>query len=226
MLEECEQRTGISADCGGEGGPVLACSRRGECRWFAGACIADDFEASPCPADDVCCLEDYPFDASWKHFTPEDASVFGFLLGFGTGTWDAARASTLNVSLDSSLAASTPTLSCTEVAPGGPCGDVRDVRRVLDGSLVIWLSGPNNLAGWKLWIEAIRDTDGALVARTCRVPFADGITYACDHLSDPECASSGLLELSAWPEDEESLAALSLRLTASFASGGFLELAL
>lgn len=225
-LEECEQRTTVSADCGGEGGPVLACSRRGECRWFAGACVAEGFEATPCAADDVCCLEGYPFDASWKDPTPEDSSVFDFLFGFGTSPWDVARATTLDVALDPSLAASTPTMACTEAAPGGPCDELRDARRGLDGSLVVWLSGPANLSGWHLWLEASRDVDGALVARTCRVPFVDGVFYACDYASEPECASSGQLELSAWPEDDASLASLALHLTASFPSGGSIDLTL
>src|SRR5262245_7773616 len=54
------------ADCGGTGdAPILACrmlSDWRECRWFAGGCVATGYEPSPCPPDDVCCRDNFPFD--------------------------------------------------------------------------------------------------------------------------------------------------------------------
>src|SRR5687767_8928731 len=69
------------ADCGGDGDPRFACSPDHGCRWFQDGCVAVGFEASPCPADDICCVDDWPFadgayPAAWRS-----------LYGLGTAPW-------------------------------------------------------------------------------------------------------------------------------------------
>lgn len=55
-----------SADCGGDGEPVFACEpESATCRWFRGACVAEGFVVSDCPASDRCC-----------HATPEGTWPF------------------------------------------------------------------------------------------------------------------------------------------------------
>lgn len=55
-LEDCGAIGVYSADCGGDGTPTFACDPTlGTCRWFSGACVAQGYVASDCPASDPCC---------------------------------------------------------------------------------------------------------------------------------------------------------------------------
>lgn len=56
-LETCDYGL-FHADCGGAGGPTLACDRvSGACRWFATSVVADHHEVSDCAPENVCCHE-------------------------------------------------------------------------------------------------------------------------------------------------------------------------
>lgn len=213
-IDACDRGVGW-ADCGGsDAAPVLACSRESPgCFWFAGGCVARGFEASPCPASDVCCQDDYPFDASWRDATPEDAAVHDFLVGLGTEPWDATRSMVIEVSVDPAIDTDVPSMTCSDDAlgAGGPCDGVERGTVALPGSVVVVLSGAPNLSGWSLVIEARRGSDGVVSARACRYAFVDGVSYTCP-AGELRCADGGTLELSSWPVDD----ALDGHLVATF----------
>jgi hypothetical protein len=125
-LEDCAALGVYSADCGGEGEPVLACDEEnGACRWFAGACVAARHRASDCPASDPCCHAtadgDWPFADGWM---PTSTSVFApYVLRedvatIGRTPVTATTPANLAVTVDPSFVASaTPSVECTGEIP-------------------------------------------------------------------------------------------------------------
>ena len=58
---------GAWAECGGTtGGPIFACA--GRCFWFEHGCVAEGFTATVCPADDLCCIDGYPYRSEWSDY--------------------------------------------------------------------------------------------------------------------------------------------------------------
>ncbi len=63
------------ADCGGTAAPVFACSQQGDCRWFLAGCTPADYRRSGCPADDVCCVDEFPYTDAIDFRCPDWAAV-------------------------------------------------------------------------------------------------------------------------------------------------------
>ena len=227
-IASCE-RGAAWADCGGLGEPRFACIPDGaSCFWFVGGCVAEGYVASRCEAEDICCIGDYPYGSSWREFSLEDAPVFDFLNGWGTEPWDAVRAADLEVSI-AALPAAERAITCTGDIPGGPCGESElGVFATYGGAIVTRvISTRASSGGWTLVVEVIRDpVADAWVARACRVPFTDGITYACSTTREPTCATSGTVELAVEPSDAVDPATLRMRVAASFDDGTAIDLEL
>ena len=219
------------AECGGTAvDPVFACRRAdGRCYWFDGGCVATDFVASPCPADGVCCVgtvNPYPFDESWQTFDTAAVNVYETLYGWGTAPWDRARERNLDVVV-TPLAPTEASVACT----GGdaltpPCNDTGAnlrVTRALHGALTLTVDTTRpSLGGWSLSVEVIPDADATLHARVCRVRFTDSISPSC-RVPGAACATSGAVELDAFPADELAAASTRAHVTATFSDGSTLD---
>ncbi len=134
------------ADCGGNGEPVLGCDRStGECRWFATGVAAEDHAVSDCPASDVCCHDDWPF---------EDFSPSGEVLERARGSMSMARTAVLSregvseVRVVADLASGTRSLTMQCLGEGEPstfpCSEVGSggsVTRVGDSMIVVFERG-------------------------------------------------------------------------------------
>jgi hypothetical protein len=72
------------ADCGGAGEPRLGCSETQGCLWFSEGCVAAGFTASDCPADNICCHSNWPYDDSDMTVS----SPYSLFYGWGLGPWD------------------------------------------------------------------------------------------------------------------------------------------
>lgn len=198
------------ADCGGTAAaPVLACAESDGCRWFAGACAPADHQVSPCPADDICCLDNWPFP---DH--EEVLSLYDRLYGLGREPWDRQRAMTIPVTIDAALAEGDPTYTCSGddgiSATNDPCNGFPGYPAArMEGTLVIeapsWAT-----AGWHPFIEVDPDT---LLARVCLYEFTDVVESVCPP-KDSHCATSGSVTLSAVQP-----ATLSIRFDVQFPNG-------
>lgn len=188
----------LSATCGADAAsPTFACDpATGRCAWFTSECLAEGFEPSPCPASGVCCVDGYPFDATWREPVVSDTLVHDFLWAWGTTPWDDAREAAVTVTIDPALAAAPLAMTCTGAVPepAGPCGPTAPLRTFTAAdvpfALAIGDAGPT-FGGWNLWIESVGER-----ARVCRAPFTDGVAFTCTGVPGPDCAVSGTLVLS------------------------------
>lgn len=200
----------FSGRCGPDTGEArFACeAASGRCAWFTSACIPDGFVASACPATDLCCLDGYPFDASWREPVAPDATVQAFLLAWGTTPWDDARALDVAVRVDPGLDAAPTALHCE--GPSCELTPSRSVLRLETTTFVVLFLGNGGLGYVQLLVEVIGDR-----ARVCQRYSQDGVVYRCESGAPPRypCASSGSLTLSARPgsvPDPELLGALDV----------------
>ncbi len=79
------------AECGGTGGPLFACvdAYPNDCRWFVAGCVARGYVASSCPADDLCCHDDFPCTEGELGAGDLPAlAAGGTLFGNGTLPWN------------------------------------------------------------------------------------------------------------------------------------------
>lgn len=228
-IDDCTSGA-LWAECGGSATePVFACRRvDGRCYWFEGGCAAADFEPSPCPADDLCCIGSpfgYPFDDSWRHPDAPSTHVYDALKGWGVSPWDRARDRNVDVVI-APLAPAAASLECSGSALGAPCGDSGSDLRVFRTQHGVFtlqvVTTRGSLGGWSLSVEVIRDEDATLHARVCGIPFTDSVTFSCGPLG-PNCATSGTLELAAFPEDDAAAATARVHLVATLADGTTLE---
>lgn len=208
------------AECGGDGPARLAC-REYECLWFTGGCIADGFVASPCPAEDICCLGEWPFNEPGQPST-----LFLQFYAFGTTPWDRALSVNVTAELDASVSGTTSSLTCTgpDLGLGGnsPCtGASADVTTVVKpGTLVMAGNSGAGIAGWYPWIEFLRDDESAtLTARFCAYAFRDTLDDVCPSRDLPVCASAGSVRLNRWPAGSADLSGLVVSVDATFENG-------
>lgn len=224
-LDECVTGA-LWAECGETTArdPVFSCRRSdGRCYWFADGCVALGFESSTCPAADLCCIGEplgYPFDASWQNPDAPSASVYDALKGWGVTPWNRTRDRDVVV-VEGPIASGEPSLVCTgELGP--PCADsgsTLNVQRTLRGALTLKVNTTRpNLGGWSLSVEVIPDDDATLHARVCIIPFTDSVTFSCGPIG-PTCATSGSVELAAFPTDAAAASTTRLHVAASFADG-------
>lgn len=215
------------AECGGAAGePVFACHESGGgCLWFANGCVAVGFTASTCPADDLCCLENFPY-ASSSAAIYRSVGLATQLSEWGTLPWDRARERSVDVTL-ATLAPTTPTVSCAGIANAtmGPCdAEANSGRRYVQGEVFTARVRPNTIAigFWTLSVEVTRDADSTLRAQVCRLQSTDGTSFRCWD-SEPACAVSGTLELDAFPADDAAAATTRMHLSATFADGATID---
>lgn len=211
-------------DCGCEGEPKLACTddERGSCRWFVGGCVPVGYEASPCKAKDICCVDDWPFEerTGWDTFKQ--------LYAWGLEPWDTEREMNVSVQVDPRLVVEEMGWTCPE--GGGPaiCSSEPRMRRLDDGGSFSFRLGSEGLsfAGANVIIEVLRDPRAT--ARVCMLEYTDRKTPSCqgDLLfrgrdPNPVCASDGTLTLSAMPGNAGELEDVHGTLTATFPEGVF-----
>lgn len=211
------------AECGGAGGPTLACRPvGGQCLWFAGD-VADGFEPTRCPAEDACCVMGYPYGDAWHTPGGSAFSTEAFLYGWGSRPWDRTRERSVDVAL-APLAPSAPTMTCdatpTFRPEAGPCTPAVGVTRTWNEDVLTLTARSSSVVilFWQLSIEVIRDGDGTLAARVCRVETTDVSTFSCRDV-DPLCATSGTLTLDAFPASATAAESARIDLSVSFADG-------
>lgn len=213
------------ADCGGGAPPRFGCGPAGpyllDCLWFVGGCVAAGYTPSPCPADELCCMDEWPYS------TPgEPHGLDTYLYRFGQRPWDRDRAMAVAVAVDPSLlpAATTWTCSGVDPNPGGPNNPCNGFRGSPEGRLVdtVVLLAPNGgVGGWYPWIEVDPTRTGGPAARVCGQPYTDVVgTPTCPRHADIACATTGVLTLGRIPTTEVELAGLSARVDVGF-DGGF-----
>ncbi len=215
------------AECGGTAGePAFACYEAGGgCLWFANGCVAQGYTASTCPADGLCCVENFPYPSSSTAIY-RSIGLAMQLSEWGTLPWDRARERSIDVTL-AALPPATPTVSCTGVvnATMGPCdAEANSGRRYVQGEVFTARVRPSTIAigFWTLSIEVTRDADATLHAQVCRLQSTDYTPLHCVD-SEPACAVSGTLELDAFPTDYDTAATTRLHLSATFADGATID---
>ena len=218
---------GAWAECGGaDDGPLFACyASGGGCLWFEHGCLAQGFVASSCPADDLCCIENFPYPASEPPIY-RSIGLAGFLSEWGTQPWDRARERSGYVTV-APLAPAETAIACTGVvdAAMGPCGTLSNSgRRYVNGAVFTTLVRPNAIAigFWTLSIEITRDDDATLHAQVCRLQSTDYTSFRCWD-REPACATSGALTLDAFPADDAAAVTTRLQLHAVFADGATID---
>lgn len=213
-LTECS-RGEFHADCPGSGPPVLACGEL-DCLWFTTGCVALGYSPSPCPADDICCLDDWPFEQPG-----EPSFLYPRLYALGTAPWDGRAFLSIPVEIDNGLEGpESPTFECPgDNAPvglgsnhpcagwlGSPVGYVTE-RVVIDV--------PNGgVGGWYPWIE-VSPTES--LSRVCVMPYSDVSRETCiAALAEPLCASVGSVTLGWIPASSDELTGLPVRIDVTF----------
>ena len=217
------------ARCGGEEAPRFGCGGQ-RCFWFEGGCVAEGFEVSSCPADDLCCVPSgesgYPFDPPPSEPSEGGVDVTSFLVGWGATPWSRERARDVSVELAAREPIEGPTASCS---PAGDPGFMRGIcecptegmRQWSEGVLVaVVRSSCVAIPSWELSVEITRDDDDSLHARVCRVGTTDVGIAACPVPErEPVCADAGIITLDAFPDSAEAARSTRLDLSVSFPDG-------
>ncbi len=183
------------AECGGSGAAKFACTDS-DCKWFTGGCVAAEYTASDCPADDLCCVDNFPYGSP-------NAAASRAIYGYGRGVWDRSFAMNIPVSIDATLAPSMPTVMCmgTYPANGTPCsqGSTPVKSMVATNTLQVRLEA-TGVEGWNLGIEAIQDPiSGSIKARVCELPYTDTFSPMCPATDKTVCAVDGAVSITRWP---------------------------
>jgi hypothetical protein len=209
---------GFFADCGGAGSPALACHENGDCRWFTGGCVAAEYETAPCPANNVCCEDNWPFVGA----TNGELSLW--LLGWGREPWDRARETSVDVAVDEETSASVA-FNCNGTDPYDdpaqtPCsGWAQSTAGGTSGDTFVILPDTEGQFGWMPVIEIDPESpDGTAKARICMYPYEDTVDFVCKMERERECAATGLLTLSSLPNRREALGGMVGLVNATFST--------
>jgi hypothetical protein len=225
-------RSGFAfSDCGGSLPPVLGCVWRNECRWFLHGCVAEEYAPSACPASNICCEKNWPYDGeSFTRMLPYARRLQDTLRAWGSRGFDVERDMLVDVSIEPTLRVGAPELRCEgPSSAGGPCGlGLVDVSDASANSLYFAFHGSQPAQGWSLTAEMIDDRAGQLHARICRVatpPLAASEPPAqqCAVEQTAVCATRGRLSLSLFPVPLGSLGAVHATLSADFPDGLHVE---
>ncbi len=211
LLDDCDQ-TSLTADCGGTGGPVLACSdgrshllmQSGrDCVWFQHACLPAGWEPTECD--------------------------FFFAYAYGDDPWTPDRERNVDVVIDAA-AGGTRTATCMpdQGAFDGftPCDDgygfgaaeFRGETAVLRAQHGFDGDPSDTYAGYDIVIDITANG-----ARVCRAKLTDAGEVECrDYVRGDreDCAVEGTLRLRAIPQPGDDLDAIAFELDARFADGG------
>lgn len=199
-IDQC-YRGAFFAECGGSGDPRFACDEAGDCRWFTASCVAAGYETSPCGAYELCCQDGWPF-AEGAISEEANRGLPWLINQFGRLPWDRVRLMRLTAALDSSLAPSLPSVTCTGTYPanGTPCGVPSPDTAVVHGGTLTVRYAKTGLFGWHLLVEVAQNpTSGVLSARVCQLPYTDVIVDQCPAQDQVECAVAGTVTLSRFP---------------------------
>jgi hypothetical protein len=203
------------AECGGTGGPLFACAV-GEydgCRWFTDGCVSEGHVVSTCPADDLCCHDDFPF--THDQLGDEDAYWVGEQLrASGTRPWNRHDHMDVAVAVDPGLVAQPTDLVCVgdmEIeAESGPCGLDTVTAGLGDMMFIQTYSG-----GWgsTMQIEIDLTAPGGVRARACLAQRSDiAAGRRCPFRDDVECAVAGLIVVNQLDDAEALAGTLDLRM--------------
>jgi hypothetical protein len=210
------------AECGGTGESRFACRPDGECKWFVGGTIAEDFSlVSECPATDLCCEDRWPFAEMPDSFGAfAVGAIEAGLYGGGTLPWDRIKSMALEASVNESLD-SNQAISCSGGGielEGSPCdaGTTVRVRRFMEDTLAVFFEPSGWFVGWDLWLEV--DPETAL-ARVCIYYFKDDFRQTCYGGYSPACATTGELILQRLPTGFEDVSSLAGSFEATFDDG-------
>lgn len=206
-LSECFNGRAFS-DCGGPGPPIFACSEDLGCRWFSGGCAARDFVASPCAADNICCIDHSPFsyDPLEDGYSQVLTSLSFWFLAYGLEPWDRDRAVNLTVSMDPGVDGTAP-MRCEgdypDPYPPSPCMNELGVHAStwLQDTLTIQIEAAEPAyAGVGIDVEIIPGLTGGFRARACTTEYTDFGGPSCPR--EPPivyCANSGTVTIDHWP---------------------------
>lgn len=207
--------------CGGDGPPRFACAPGTfECAWFEDGCVPTAWIASPCPAEELCCIDGGAFAPdALESEDRERANLYLELFGLEPPDRDALAR--VDVVVDPALAVGPePVLACggeehalcQEPDPSRPLGGGADRT---DDTLSVW-GLPFQTVGLmpRLLVE-VRPEDPTR-ASACIAWTSDAIGLACPTTPPPRCADSGTLSVSAVPPPRSGIAAIAARLVARF----------
>lgn len=210
-------------DCGGTGAPRFACEPgMYVCAWFDGGCVPTSWIASPCAAEDVCCVEGWAYASDALVFFDQAAAYFHFQR-YGTRPRDRAALSTVSVVVDPTLEVGAEVVVAWSGEPGTLCaapGAIGDPPPTMGGAdrsddtLSLWALPIADLITTHLDVEV--DPDDPTRALVCHSVTTDGVVYACPATEPPRCADSGTLTLSAIPSPRSGRASIAARLEARF----------
>jgi hypothetical protein len=231
-INQC--RSGFAfSDCGGGGSlpPVLGCVWRNDCRWFLHGCVAEEYAPSACPASNICCEQNWPYDGeSFTRMLPYARRLQDTLRAWGRRGLDVERDMLVEVSIEPTLRVAAPEVRCTGPrGAGGPCGlSLVDLGDANANSLYFAFHGSQPAQGWSLTVEMIEDRAGQMQARICRVatpPLAASEPPAreCAVEQTPECVTRGRLTLNLFPVPLGLLGAVHAKLSGDFPDGLHVE---
>ena len=196
-LADCSSVGTTYADCGGTGGPVFGCELRGDCRWFLHGCVPETHTATPCPASDLCCLADWPWEGD--DFMSQTAL---FTFAYGTEPWEPGREVNVDVAAPPTEFME-PGLTCSAGLRGGnnPCDNdftVLDASAFEGGRRIELRPTVGILFGFSLLIE-LESADGEH-ARVCQASVTDVIQNTCEATAEgyrppPRCATEGTVQV-------------------------------
>lgn len=178
-LDECDFVGDGYADCGGEARLRYACTQH-DCRWFRDECVPLEYEVSPCPVDDLCCLDDWPFPGGWD--SARVSAMFG-----QQPAWNRGESVVVDVDIDDAVEVPPEVeFSCSGAcAPEGfnesPCeqhlivGWEVGLRPDSDDTPTIVLYPDNGIFGIGVRFELFESGDGWR-ARAFLWPFTDSST--------------------------------------------------
>lgn len=210
-------------DCGGTGAPRFACLPEGhDCAWFDGGCVPTSWIASPCAAEDLCCVDDWAFGPD-AFESLERSVVFGQLERLGLERPDRDALSRVSVVVDPELAVGpSVVLSCTgetnilcpEPDRRGPPPPPMGIADRSDDTFSAWAYPPPSFGTVLIHVEV--DPDDPARALACIALTSDVTTYQCPTTPPPRCADEGTLTVSEMPPPRSGLASIALRLEARF----------
>lgn len=197
-LSLCDATT-TTADCGGDGPAVFACRSVSGCIWFTHGCLANGFEASLCPIDDVCCAS---ADGGGLTAYPDSVALAGsasdFIDDYGTGFIGLDDGFTLDVVEADPSGFTGPAITCP--APDAHpflCGSTTWVLVANAAQTQPWFVGRQDLGSYGFTIDRRTLQNGMTKARVCMYSHADAPSATCPLTppSEPHCATSGTLTI-------------------------------
>ena len=129
------------ADCAGSGEARLGCMGS-DCRWFVRGCVPTGYSVSPCPVDDICCVEE-----GWPFREPFDWSQLTAMQRI-QAPWGDGESVAVDVVIDPDL----------EPGPDGVVLECTCDAECADAGPVCWPEGSAGFREWAAGWDAGDDT--------------------------------------------------------------------